>query len=161
MAVCPVCSFEEEDDSAVACSVCGSDLEVEESSPPEPSEISSEQGKEETETPLMEKYDQIRKESPEETPQKPEVPVSGEDESSESLYYHLIIFSILSIVWNNQLRILFKESRDAQKLNQSILSINKQLLTEYSKKISGGEIQRKAEIELGMKLPQKTKKIEL
>ncbi|SVC08257.1 uncharacterized protein METZ01_LOCUS261111, partial [marine metagenome] len=84
MAVCPVCSFEEEDDSAVACSVCGSDLEVEESSPPEPSEISSEQGKEETETPLMEKYDQIRKESPEETPQKPEVPVSGEDESSES-----------------------------------------------------------------------------
>ncbi len=73
----------------------------------------------------------------------------------------IIIFSILSIVWNNQLRILFKESRDAQKLNQSVLSINKQLLTEYSKKISGGEIQRKAEIELGMKLPQKTKKIEL
>lgn len=73
----------------------------------------------------------------------------------------IIIFSILSIVWNNQLRILFKESRDAQKLNQSILSINKQLLTEYSKKISGGEIQRKAEIELDMKLPQKTKKIEL
>ncbi|MAE81063.1 MAG: hypothetical protein CL695_05705 [Chloroflexi bacterium] len=84
MAVCPVCSFEEEDDSAAACSVCGSDLEVEESSPPEPSETSSEQEKEETETPLMEKYDQIRKESPEETPQEPEVPVSGDDESSES-----------------------------------------------------------------------------
>ena len=84
MAVCPVCSFEEEDDNAAVCSVCGSDLEVEASSPPESSEISSEQTEKEAETPLMEKYDQIRKESPEETPQEPDVPVSGEDESSKS-----------------------------------------------------------------------------
>lgn len=73
----------------------------------------------------------------------------------------IIIFSILNIVWNNELRLLFKEHRETQTVNQRLLSINKQLLTEYSKKISGGEIQRKAVTELGMKLPLKTKKIEL
>ena len=84
MAVCPVCSFEEEDDISVVCSVCGSDLAVDAPPPPEPSKTSSEQAEKEKDPPLMEKYDQIRKESPEETPQEPDVPVSGEDESSKS-----------------------------------------------------------------------------
>ena len=67
MAVCAVCSFDEEDAKAVVCSVCGSDLEVEAPSLPEPDEESSEQAEEEPVTPPME-------ESPEEIPDELEVP---------------------------------------------------------------------------------------
>ena len=41
MKVCPVCQYEEEDDSEVSCSICGSDLEVEGSSVKEITEEST------------------------------------------------------------------------------------------------------------------------
>ena len=75
MAVCPVCSFEDEDANAVVCSVCGSDLEMEVPPPPEPAEASSEQADKEADTPTMD-------ESPEEIPDEPEAPVSGDEGSS-------------------------------------------------------------------------------
>ena len=75
MAVCPVCSFEEEDVNAVVCSVCGSDLEVAASPAPEPAEASSEPAKKKVGTPPVE-------EGPEEIPDEPEAPIPGDEVSS-------------------------------------------------------------------------------
>jgi cell division protein FtsL len=73
----------------------------------------------------------------------------------------IIVFSILNIIWNHQSRILYKESMNVKTNNHRIISIHKQLLSEYSKKISGDEIQTNAELELGMKTPEKIKNIDL
>jgi len=73
----------------------------------------------------------------------------------------VIVFSVLNIVWNHNYRLLTNESRNVQTISRNIVAINKQLLTEYSQKISGVEIQQKAVKLLGMKLPEKTKNIDL
>jgi len=75
MAVCPVCSFKEEDTTAVVCSVCGSDLEVEMPPLPETAEEPSEQVEEEADTlPVEEGLEEILDEL--------EAPIPGDEVSS-------------------------------------------------------------------------------
>lgn len=69
----------------------------------------------------------------------------------------VVVLSSLNIIWHNESRNLHNELREVQTNNQRIVAINKQLLTQYSKQISGGEIQNRAELDLNMKLPEKQK----
>ena len=48
MKVCPVCQYEEEQDSETSCAICGSDLDVEESPQPEDSVAETPQTQPET-----------------------------------------------------------------------------------------------------------------
>jgi cell division protein FtsL len=73
------------------------------------------------------------------------------------LWLAVVVLSSLNIIWHNESRNLHNELREVQTNNQRIVAINKQLLTQYSKQISGGEIQNRAELDLNMKLPEKQK----
>jgi len=56
----------------------------------------------------------------------------------------VVILSFYTIIWHHQNYLLYKEYQVVQKQNQKIMAIRKQLLSEYSEKISGAEIKKKA-----------------
>lgn len=56
----------------------------------------------------------------------------------------VVILSFYTIVWHHQNYLLYKEYQVVQKQKQKIMAMRKQLLSEYSEKISGAEIKKKA-----------------
>jgi cell division protein FtsL len=63
----------------------------------------------------------------------------------------VVILSFYTIIWHHQNYLLYKEYQVVQKQNQQIMAMRKQLLSEYSEKISGAEIKKKALNVLQMK----------
>lgn len=78
-----------------------------------------------------------------------------------SLSLAIIVLSFYTVIWHNQNYKLYKASITLQKENQTIVALNKQLLSEYSTKVSGGKIKEKALSMLKMKQVNKIIKIEL
>ena len=56
----------------------------------------------------------------------------------------IVVLSFYTIIWHNENRLLYRESNKVQKQNKQIIAMQKQLLSEYSEKISGTEIKEKA-----------------
>lgn len=56
----------------------------------------------------------------------------------------LIAMSVLSIVWQHQNRDLYLRTLDTEKQHRKITALNKQLLSEYSRKDDGLFIKNKA-----------------
>ena len=65
-----------------------------------------------------------------------------------------IILSFYTVSWHQQNYLLHHKYNAVQVENQQMMALHKQLLTEYSKQISGKEIQESALEELQMKIPQ-------
>jgi cell division protein FtsL len=65
-----------------------------------------------------------------------------------------IILSFYTVSWHHQNYLLHHKYNAVQVENQQMMALHKQLLTEYSKQISGKEIQESALEELQMKIPQ-------
>ncbi len=70
----------------------------------------------------------------------------------------VVILSFYTIIWHHQNYLLYKQSSAVQQKNQQIMAMRKQLLSEYSEKISGAEIKEKALNILQMK-PVNSKKV--
>ena len=70
----------------------------------------------------------------------------------------VVILSFYTIIWHHQNYLLYKQSSAVQQKNQQIMAMRKQLLSEYSQKISGAEIKEKALNILQMK-PVNSKKV--
>ena len=70
----------------------------------------------------------------------------------------VVVLSFYTIVWHHQNYLLYKQSSAVQQKNQQIMAMRKQLLSEYSEKISGAEIKEKALNILQMK-PVNSKKV--
>jgi cell division protein FtsL len=70
----------------------------------------------------------------------------------------VVILSFYTIIWHHQNYLLYKQSSAVQQKNQEIMAMRKQLLSEYSEKISGAEIKEKALNILQMK-PVNSKKV--
>ena len=70
----------------------------------------------------------------------------------------VVILSFYTIIWHHQNYLLYKKSNAVQQKNQQIMAMRKQLLSEYSEKISGAEIKEKALNILQMK-PVNSKKV--
>ena len=49
----------------------------------------------------------------------------------------VVILSFYTIIWHHQNYLLYKQSSAVQQKNQQIMAMRKQLLSEYSEKISG------------------------
>ena len=56
----------------------------------------------------------------------------------------VVVLSFYTIIWHHQNYLLYKQSSAVQQKNQQIMAMRKQLLSEYSEKISGAEIKEKA-----------------
>ena len=56
----------------------------------------------------------------------------------------VVVLSFYTVIWHHQNYLLYKKSKAVQKQNQQIMAMRKQLLSEYSEKISGAEIKGKA-----------------
>jgi cell division protein FtsL len=70
----------------------------------------------------------------------------------------VVVLSFYTIIWHHQNYLLYKQSSAVQQKNQQIMAMRKQLLSEYSEKISGAEIKEKALNILQMK-PVNSKKV--
>ncbi len=70
----------------------------------------------------------------------------------------VVVLSFYTIIWHHQNYLLYKQSSAVQQKNQEIMAMRKQLLSEYSEKISGAEIKEKALNILQMK-PVNSKKV--
>ncbi|SMN00618.1 hypothetical protein SPONN_1811 [uncultured Candidatus Thioglobus sp.] len=73
----------------------------------------------------------------------------------------IVVLSFYTIIWHNQNYKLYKASETIRTENQRIVTLNKQLLSEYSTKVSGEKIKEKALNMLKMKPVNKIIKIEL
>lgn len=66
----------------------------------------------------------------------------------------VFVLSILSVIWHNESRLLYKAEQTAQKKSQSTMALHKQLSTEHASQLSGSAIQQKAKSLLKMKQPE-------
>ncbi|WP_428086110.1 hypothetical protein [Candidatus Thioglobus sp.] len=67
------------------------------------------------------------------------------------LLISIIGLSILSISWHHQTYLLYKEIKRENAKNHQIVALNKQLLSERSKMMSGAEIKQTTLINLNLK----------
>ena len=63
----------------------------------------------------------------------------------------IVVLSILSISWHHQTYTLYKKIKRENVINHQIVALNKQLLSEHSQVMSGGEVKESALINLDMK----------
>jgi cell division protein FtsL len=70
------------------------------------------------------------------------------------LIISIITLSLYTISWHHQNYLLYHKYNAVQVENQRMMALHKQLLTEYSKQISGKEIQDSALKKLQMKTPK-------
>ena len=56
----------------------------------------------------------------------------------------VVVLSFYTIIWHHQNYLLEKQINTVKNKNQQIMAMRKQLISEYSEKISGAEIKEKA-----------------
>jgi cell division protein FtsL len=63
----------------------------------------------------------------------------------------VVVLSFYTIIWHHQNYLLYLKSNEVRNQNQKIVALKKQILIEYSEKISGAEIKGRAVNILQMK----------
>ena len=70
----------------------------------------------------------------------------------------VFIMSVLSVIWHNESRLLYKAEQKVQTQAQNTMALHKQLSTEHAAQLSGAAIQQNAKSLLKMKQPDQTNK---